>query len=137
MRLKRLIPMLNVSDIERSLAFYRDALGFEVVSDLKAVKEWEWALIRSGETELMLTQSDCDLGLYKGPEPEKDGSWPALYYFYPEDVAALHAHVVERGYRPTELDVTFYGMREFGLRDPDGHALAFGQDAGESAPKDA
>ena len=33
MALKNLVPMLNVSDIDASLAFYREALGFEVVSD--------------------------------------------------------------------------------------------------------
>ena len=37
MALRNLIPMLNVSDIEASLEFYRDALDFKVVSNAAAV----------------------------------------------------------------------------------------------------
>ena len=33
MALKNLLPLLNVSDIEASLEFYRDAFDFAVVSD--------------------------------------------------------------------------------------------------------
>jgi catechol 2,3-dioxygenase-like lactoylglutathione lyase family enzyme len=32
MRIKRLTPMLNVSDIERSLDFYQKLAGFELVA---------------------------------------------------------------------------------------------------------
>jgi catechol 2,3-dioxygenase-like lactoylglutathione lyase family enzyme len=37
MKLTRLTPMLHVSDIERSLAFYRDGLGFTLVLPEAAV----------------------------------------------------------------------------------------------------
>ncbi len=131
MRLENLIPMLNVSNIETSLDFYQRALGFEVVSDPEAVKEWRWATIRSGDTELMLSETQCDLGLDQGVDPHEATSWPAIFYFYPDDVAALHAHVNRQGFSPTPLGVTFYGMREFSLQDPDGHLLSFGQDAGD------
>jgi catechol 2,3-dioxygenase-like lactoylglutathione lyase family enzyme len=51
MELKRLTPMINVSDIERSLEFYRSALGFKLCSSEEAVKEWRWAEIESGGLE--------------------------------------------------------------------------------------
>lgn len=129
MKLVQLIPMLNVSNIETSLDFYRNALGFEVVSAPEAVKEWRWATIRSGDTELMLSQAGGPPGRRQGPDPHADTSWPVIFYFYPDDVAALHAHVTQQGFSPTPLEVTFYGMNEFSLRDPDGHLLSFGQDA--------
>ncbi len=129
-RLNSLIPMLNVSDIEASLAFYREALGFEVVSAPKSVSEWRWATIRSGDAELMLSESDCDIGLVKGIDPHHDTRWPTIFYFYPDDVEALHAHVRDAGFACTEPETTFYGMREFSMQDPDGHLLTFGQDAG-------
>jgi hypothetical protein len=37
MKLTRLTPLLHVSDVERSLAFYRDGLGFTLVSPEAAV----------------------------------------------------------------------------------------------------
>ena len=129
MALKNLIPMLNVSDIDASLGFSRDALGFEVVSDPAAVKEWRWATIRSGRTELMLSQTESGPGLERSPDPHADTRWPTIFYFYPEDVASLYAQVVAAGYQPTPLIDTIYGMREFSLLDPDGHMLSFGEDA--------
>ena len=45
--------MLNVSNLEASLAFYESALNFEVVSAKEALTEWRWGTIRSGDTELM------------------------------------------------------------------------------------
>ena len=45
MALNRLVPMLHVVDVERSLAFYRDLLSFTLLSPESAVKEWRWAHI--------------------------------------------------------------------------------------------
>ncbi len=133
MKLTNLIPMLNVSNIETSLYFYEKALGFQIVSPADAVKEWRWATIRSGNTELMLSESQCDLGLKKEIDPHSDASWPTILYFYPDDISTLHAHVTQEGYKPTPLQVTFYGMKEFSLQDPDGHVLSFGQDSDEQS----
>ena len=133
MQLQQLIPMLNVADIETSLEFYRRSLGFEVVSDPAAVADWRWATIRSGRTELMLSESRHQASEPRVQDPHTDTDWPAIYYFYPDDVVSLYAHVLAEGFEPTALAVTHYGMREFSLIDPDGHVLSFGQDA-ETAP---
>ena len=129
MKLQQLIPMLNVSNIEASLEFYRNTLGFEIVSDPDMVGDWRWATIRSGNTELMLSESRSEPDAGKITDPHVDTSWPVIFYFYPDDVAALHAKVLAGGFEPTALEVTHYGMREFSLTDPDGHLLSFGQDA--------
>ncbi len=128
MKLKQLIPMLNVSNIENSLAFYNKALGFELVSPKESVSEWRWATIKSGNTELMLAECDSTPAIEKITDPHKQTNWPAIYYFYPDDVASLYEHVSECGYKTTTLETTFYGMTEFSLQDPDGHMLSFGED---------
>ena len=132
MALKNLIPMLNVSDIEASLEFYREALDFKLVSNLDAVRKWRWATIRSGWTELMLSQTDSPPTHVADNDPHASTAWPVIFYFYPDDVARLYAQVIASGYQPTPLQVTIYRMREFSLVDPDGHMLSFGQDEVES-----
>jgi uncharacterized glyoxalase superfamily protein PhnB len=131
MALKNLIPMLNVGDIEASLEFYQQALDFKVVSNPQAVKQWHWATIRSGWTELMLTQTETGSGLAIQSDSQGDTNWPAIFYFYPDDVARLYAQVIAKGYSPTPLKDTVYGMREFSLQDPDGHRLSFGENLDE------
>ncbi|MEM9689121.1 MAG: VOC family protein [Pseudomonadota bacterium] len=127
MHLKQLIPMLNVADIHVSLDFYRRALGFEVVSDPQMLTEFHWATIRSGDTELMVSETDAPPPLALGINPQKSSSWPTIFYFYPDDVRALHARVVAENFSPTEVEERVYGMLEFSLQDPDGHLLSFGE----------
>ncbi len=129
MTLTRLIPMLNVSDIDNSIEFYREALGFDVVSPRELVADWRWATIRSGAVELMLSETGSAPGMRTSVDPHANTSWPAIFYFYPDDVSTLFAEVIRKGYQSTPLEVTHYGMLEFSVQDPDGHVLSFGQDA--------
>ncbi len=131
MKLTKLIPMLNVSNLEASLDFYQRSLNFQVVSPKEALEEWRWGVIRSGDTELMLSETQTDLGLTRNIDPEHDTSWPTIFYFYPDDIESLYEHVTRSGFKATPLVVTFYGMKEFSLQDPDGHLLTFGQDVDE------
>jgi uncharacterized glyoxalase superfamily protein PhnB len=132
MRIKRMTPMLNVADIERSLRFYQEIADFNLRSPREAVEQWRWGHIQSGDCELMLSEAGGPAPQLSPTDgPEEDG-WPVIYYFYPEDVVALHAELHEKGFAVSDLRVTFYGMKEFELRDPDGHLLWFGQETKEA-----
>ena len=125
MQLNNMISMLNVADIKESLNFYENALSFERLNTDEELKNWKWALIKSGKVSLMLTQN-------KGPvHPEGEHDFNVAFYFYPDDVVALHEKLSKEGYPVTNLIVTFYRMKEFSLKDPDGHFLSFGQDTKE------
>lgn len=128
---KAMIPMLAVLDLQRSLAFYRDALDFEVLTPPERVRDWNWAHLRAGPVEIMLAGSEAGPQLpHSRPDGDAD-DFSAIYYFYPDDVRALHALLKSREYEVTPLKTTFYGMLEFSLRDPDGHLLSFGEDAAD------
>ena len=60
-------------------------------------------------------------------EAESGNARSTIFYFYPADVARLCAQVIARGYNPTALKVTVYGMREFSLSDADGQWLSCAQ----------
>ncbi len=130
MKLTSLVPMLNVSNIHQSLKFYDEAFGFKVVSDPNMVQEWKWATLRSGDTELMIAETGGNPNLPRGIDSHSDSNWPCVFYFYPDSVVDLYNHVIACGFKPTALETTFYGMKEFGIQDPDGHLLCFSQDAG-------
>lgn len=133
--MSRLTPMLNVSDVERSVDFYRRAAGFNLVSDEAQLKEWRWARLCLGDSELMLSESGGPHpSLRSGDpmaasEPECLG-WAAIYCVGTEDIAADRERCEREGFPPTPMRDSFYDMREFQVRDPDGHVLWFGQDIG-------
>ena len=64
-------------------------------------------------------------------DPSQAEGWPAIYHFYPENVVDLHAEAKRKEFQVNDMRVTFYGMKEFTVRDPDGHILGFGQEADE------
>jgi catechol 2,3-dioxygenase-like lactoylglutathione lyase family enzyme len=109
-----LIPMLPVRSLAASVAFY-EALGFEVE---QRRDDWGWAMLRL---------DDCRLMLDRSINVHPDAPRTSVLYLYPDDIAAYHARVRERGLEVPDLDRTFYGMTEFRLDDPDGNRLWIGQ----------
>src|SRR5262245_66326575 len=94
MTLTRLTPMLRVADVERSLAFYRDHLGFMLVSPESALRDFRWAHIRRDGVDLMLAGGQG--GPIRGPGAA-GADWPVMFYFYPDDVELLHRAPGSRG----------------------------------------
>jgi catechol 2,3-dioxygenase-like lactoylglutathione lyase family enzyme len=111
----RFLPVANLS---RSLAFYRNMLGFEIREKESSVEAMMGpACIRFGKEGYAPT----DRGTLKPP-----GS--AILFLESEDVEALHAAIRMRGGKPSGIErVNWIKMRIFEIRDPDGNVLWFGQ----------
>lgn len=54
----------------------------------------------------------------------------SVLYLYPDDIAACQQQARQNGLVVLDLEVTFYGMTEFRLNDPDGNRLWIGQGLG-------
>jgi uncharacterized glyoxalase superfamily protein PhnB len=132
MRMKRMTPMRNVADTVRSWRFYQEIADFDLRSPREAVEHWRWAYIQSGDCELMLSESGGPTPQLAPPDAADEGGWPVIYYVYPEDVVALHGELREKGFAFSDPRVTFDGLKEFEVRDPDGHRLWFGQETEET-----
>lgn len=113
MTLRRIVPMQPVRDIATSIAFYAK-LGFTLE---QRNDEWGWAMLRSGDCELMLDQS---IAAHAG-RPRA-----AVLYLYPDDLVAFHRRARESGLVVADLETTFYDMTEFRIEDPDGNRLWIG-----------
>ena len=114
MKMNRLVPMLPVKSMPASVEFYRK-LGFSVEH---REDRWGWAMLRFDECRLMLDQS-----INQQPTAPRQ----SVVYLYPENISEYHEHVRKNGLAVPNLDVTFYGMREFRIDDPDGNRLWIGQ----------
>ncbi len=121
-------PLLNVEKVERSLDFYRNALGFEVEQKMAGDGGVVFAVVTHGGLRLMLN-APLDPG---SPARRQRPSYgETVFYFRVPDIHAAHAHLVEGGYDPSPVMRQVYGVDEFTLRDPDGYELAFGAEVAE------
>lgn len=116
MSLSRLVPMQPVRSMPESLAFY-EKLGF-AAEDRNDT--WGWAKLRCGDCEIMLDQSINHVGIPR----------ISVLYLYPEDLGDFHRNARSSGLDVPDLEVTFYGMTEFRMEDPDGNRLWIGQQNG-------
>ncbi|MDE0038327.1 MAG: VOC family protein [Gammaproteobacteria bacterium] len=119
-----LVPMLMCEDVQASIRFYTDILGFEVTGRMDDVGATGFASLRNGRTAVMLASPS-----YIPKGTKVDGCFPqSNYYFYVADAEGLRQSIVEAGWEATECVDRFYDIKEFELVDPDGHVLVFGQD---------
>lgn len=125
-----LIPLIGVFDMPKALAFYRDLLGFEVVSASPEVETKEgrfshWMWLRFGPAEIMLnTQYDSN----ERPEhPVETGATVhgACFYIGCSDIAVAYEQLTRRGLKADPPTVAPYGLKRFSVKDPDGYPIVF------------
>lgn len=119
MKTLRAMPILQISDMDQSLAFYARA-GFAAKSWADAAGTASFSLLQRGSVTLGLQLHRTE-GLPACPD------WAA--YIYVSDIEACHTEFTEAGLAPTAIRrPEHYACAELEITDPDGHTLAFGQD---------
>ena len=114
MKMTQLVLMLPVSSMPASVEFYQK-LGFSVEH---RNDDWRWAMLNFGECRLMVDES---INLHPGAPRD------SVLYLYPDDIVEYYEQVRSSGLAVPDLSVTFYGMSEFRIDDPDGNRLWIGQ----------
>ena len=114
------MPLLYVQDMERSRAFYCEALGFTLTNRWDPEGKLSWCELTLEGARIMLQRAEAEdlQGLAKG------NSDVALFFLC-EDVDLLHEQIRARGLQPDAPSNAFYGMRQLTLTDPDGRRICF------------
>lgn len=107
--------VFHVTDMQQSLDFYQNALGFE------ATFTWEdpvsYAVLKRGDISIHLSKAE------NSSTPKGN----SLYVFV-HDVDAVYDEFIARGASIENPPKTYeYGMRDFDVIDPDGYQLTFGK----------
>lgn len=112
------VAVLSVSDVLRSLAFYRDRLGFDVDFEMSG---YPYAGVRRGAMALHLDGGEHDFS-----------ARPTCCRFHIRGVDALYAELEPRGVvKPDERLATMpHGLRQFSVLDPDGNRITYAEPVG-------
>jgi len=112
------VPILKCQSVKRSLAFYKDTLGFVEIKSRRADDQLEWVYINSGKTFLMLElKSQSKTKLETG----------IRLYFYTDDIDSLYQYMTAKQYAVTQLETTPYQLKQFSFTDPDGYKIQIGE----------
>ena len=136
MRAKGLTPILNVSDIQQSFAWF-EKLGWE--------EHWDWGTppsfgaVTSGACEIFLCEDGqggrgrSDLPTTRGADGADGGVWMSIWV---DDVDAIHRHCLDRGIEVTAPPTDGpWNVREMHIRHPDGHVFRVGRGIEEAEPE--
>lgn len=121
-----LCPLIQVFNMPRALAFYRDVLGFEVVADSGGGDNASWVWLRLNGCDLMLNDQ-YEPGSAPDECPPERVRWhdDTCLYMGCDDPDSVFAHLQTKGVEIKPPIDTGYGMRQLYLHDPDGYNLCF------------
>ena len=74
--LKKLTPNLIVSDVDRSIAFYRDVLGFSVAQTVPDAAPYVFAIVTSSDVQIHLNAPGPAVEVVSGAQGPA-GGWDA------------------------------------------------------------
>lgn len=119
-------PLIQVFSMPRSLAFYRDILGFEVVSDSGDGDNSSWVWLRLNGCDLMLNDQ-YEPGHVPPEPPAERVRWhdDTCLFFGCPDVDAAFEYLHSRGVEASPPKIAPYGMKQLYLHDPDGYNICF------------
>jgi catechol 2,3-dioxygenase-like lactoylglutathione lyase family enzyme len=128
---RRLTPILNVSNLQQSLAWF-EQLGWQ--------KGWHWGSpptfggVCSGECEIFLCEGGqggrgrSDFTMTFGPKSDESAEKAVWMSIWVDDVDTVHRRCVEQGlevtWPPTDMP---WNVREMHVRHPDGHVFRVSQ----------
>jgi uncharacterized glyoxalase superfamily protein PhnB len=119
MQAKKVVPMIHVPDVRATVEWYR-SIGFEVMYTHDDGGEGlSFAGVRFGTGEVMFNWDG---------RPSSEHRREVDLYVYTDGVDALYERLKDRVEVFEGLHDTFYGMREFIIRDINRFWITFGQE---------
>lgn len=121
-------PNLVVADVARSLAFYRDLLGFKIIATVPDAAPYVFAMLQRDGVELFLNDIEA---ARKDPAysqmAQVVGKSGISLYFDVTGVKALFEALQGKATIVAPLERKFYGVTEFNVTDPDGYLVTFAE----------
>jgi uncharacterized glyoxalase superfamily protein PhnB len=123
---KKLTPNLVVSNVERSVAFYCDTLGFTLTQKVPDQSPLVFATVQSGDVEIFLNAPEPAIAEYPAFKSKPIGGTLTLFMEV-DGIEVLHEALAGRVTVVMPLERKWYGVTEFAIVDPDGYVITFAE----------
>jgi catechol 2,3-dioxygenase-like lactoylglutathione lyase family enzyme len=124
--LNKLTPNLVVSDLQRSLEFYRDVLGFTVAMAVPDQPPHVFAGLQSGSVEVFLNALEPAVAEYPAFKGRPIGGTLTLFIEV-VGIRQVYESLKPRVKVTMPLEKKWYGVTEFAFEDPDGYIITFAE----------
>jgi uncharacterized glyoxalase superfamily protein PhnB len=139
MGFKKLTPNFSVRNVKESVLFYQDLLGFKleiavpygtnlIENAIQEGREYSTAMMKKDDVFVMFLKHD----LFEKDTQAFEGSAKGasvLFYMDVSDIDDLYMGLKGKVDIEKEIETTWYGMREFYIKDCNGYVLGFGEKA--------
>ena len=124
--LKKLTPNLMVEDVGWTLDFYRETLGFEILTTLPKQAPFDFAIVQRDGVELMFQSR---LSLSENVPALTGSPIGASQTFYIEvtGIRDLYESLRDKVEIVVDFHTTFYVTQEFYFRDINGYIISFSE----------
>jgi predicted enzyme related to lactoylglutathione lyase len=114
---KQSVPFFMVTNMDESLNFYIEKLGFTITNKWEPRGKIEWCLLQLDAVSIMLQEYG------QNPPTDKLGEGVSVYFIC-EDALTIYRQISSKGLSISE---PFVGnnMWVVGLKDPDGYNILF------------
>jgi len=124
---KKLTPNLMVNDVNMTIKFYQDNFGFDPVVTMPDTGKFNFAILSNGNVELMIQKRESFSQELNIPKDAQTGGTFSLF-FEVNDIIPLYEKTSSSGLQMVrELHQTFYGTKEFAVKDNNGYILIFSE----------
>jgi len=130
MKLQKLTPNLVVRDVEASMEFYCRVLGFQRGQTVPEQAPYVFGIVTNGAVEIFFNDQKAVAAEHPDLGTRPVGGALTLYIEV-QGIEGLFKNVQKHGVRITmPMKEQFYGMREFGMEDPEGWEITFAERMG-------
>jgi len=118
MQLTKLTPMLYTNDLQGTVDFYTQTLGFTCKS---ISKELDWASLTFGDIDIMVSLPNEHI-------PFDKANFTGSFYFLTNNADIFWEQLKDKTSICYPIEDFEYGMREFAIYDNNGYLLQFGHE---------
>jgi uncharacterized glyoxalase superfamily protein PhnB len=130
MKLTGLTPNLITHDVARSVAFYRDVLGFRIVQTVPDAAPFVFVWLERDDVKVFVNDAKAVLADAPDAHDFVVGKSGVSMFITMEDIDALWDAVKDQATVVMPIKDQWYGMREFAVTDPDGYVVTFAERKG-------